>query len=197
MGSLYDFAFPAVDRTTIQTLGNTNADTTSMLNRINSEETANLIQSVNNADASSNNSTTYGVLLNRNKTIRDIATDMTVQNKNVLKGAKDTFARQAEINEWQAQNKLDTLFFLQITFIFFTLTVILLFLRQYGILPSATMYIILGVGLAIVIGVLWNRSSYTSISRDKRHWNRRFIGLQDAGGLTAQMQCAISTTSSS
>lgn len=120
---------------------------------------------------------------------------MTGQNKRVFNGAKDTFARQAEINEWQAQNKLDTLFFLQITFLFFTLTVVLLFLRQYGIVPTGTMYTILSISLLIVIGVLINRSSYTTVSRDKRYWNRRFMGLQDAGGLTAQMQCAIAASS--
>lgn len=196
MASIYDYAFPAADRNTVQTIGATSADVDSIINNINSQESSNLIQSINNADASSNNSMAYGVLLNRNKTIRDIATDMTDQNKRVFNGAKDTFARQAEINEWQAQNKLDTLFFLQITFLFFTLTVVLLFLRQYSILPSATMYIILGFSLLVVIGVLWNRASYTSISRDKRYWNRRFMGLSDGGNLTAKMQCSIATTGS-
>jgi hypothetical protein len=198
MGSLVDYAFPAVDNTTISNLSSgATIDTNALLNTITNDETANFVQSINNAELSSNTSMTYGVLLNRNKTIRDIASDMTDQNKRVFNGAKDTFARQGEINEWQAQNKLDTLFFLQITFLFFTLTVILLFLRQYGILPSVTMYIILGFGLLIVIGVLWNRASYTSLSRDKRHWNRRYMGLTDAGGLTAQMQCAMNMTTSS
>jgi hypothetical protein len=198
MGSTFDVAFPAVDQTTISNLsgGSGSVNTDSIMNSINTSENSNFIQSLNNAESTSNTSMTYGVLLNRNKTIRDIATDMTDQNKRVFNGAKDTFARQGEINEWQAQNKLDTLFFLQLTFLLFSLTVILLFLRQYGILPSATMYILLGFGLLVVIGVLWNRASYTSLSRDKRFWNRRFLGLTDAGGLTAQMQCAIKTTSS-
>jgi hypothetical protein len=197
MASAYDFAFPAVDATTINSLQNTRGtNQDSLMEPINTAENSNFIQSLNNAEASSNNAMTYGVLLNRNKTIRDIATDMTAQNKRVFNGAKDTFTRQGEINEWQAQNKLDTLFFLQITFLFFTLTVVLLFLRQYGIVPSATMYIILGFGLLVVIGVLWNRASYTSLTRDKRYWNRRFMGLTDAGGLTAQMQCAMKTVSS-
>jgi hypothetical protein len=194
MGSpVYDYAFPAVDRDVIQTIGGFNqSDLTSKLNSIKQDETANLIQSMNSADGSSNNSMAYAVLLNRNKTISDIATDLTAQNKKVFNGAKDTYARQAEINEWQAQNKLDTLFFLQILFLFFALTVVLLFLRQYGILPSTTMYILLGTGLFVVIAVLWNRASYTSISRDKRYWNRRFMGLEDAGGLSAKMQCSMS-----
>jgi len=198
MGSTFDVAFPAVDQTTISNLsgGSGSVNTDSIMNSINTSENSNFIQSLNNAESTSNTSMTYGVLLNRNKTIRDIATDMTDQNKRVFNGAKDTFARQGEINEWQAQNKLDTLFFLQLTFLLFSVTVILLFLRQYGILPSATMYILLGFGLLVVIGVLWNRASYTSLSRDKRFWNRRFLGLTDAGGLTAQMQCAIKTTSS-
>ena len=75
-------------------------------------------------------------------------------------------------------------------FIFFAFVVVLLYFRKAGTLPNTTFYIFLGVALLIVIGVLWNRASYTMNYRDQRYWNRRFVGLGDSGGLTADMQCA-------
>jgi hypothetical protein len=120
-------------------------------------------------------------MLSRNRTISDIATDMTAQNLQSTNGSKDTYSRQAEINEWQAQNKLDTLFFLQLTFLFFTLMVVLLFLRQYGVMTNGMLWMVGGLFMVILIGTLWNRASYTMNSRDKRYWNRRFLGLEDSG----------------
>jgi hypothetical protein len=46
--------------------------------------------------------------------------------------------------------------------------------------------VVLGV---LVVGTLVNRLSYTSNSRDQRHWNRRFLGLSDSG-LSAKIACA-------
>jgi hypothetical protein len=195
MASL-SYAFPAVDRDTVQSLAGSsakNVDSNTIVQQINQAEVGNLVQSLNNAEATSNNALSYSMMLNRNKTIRDIATDLTTQNKRVNNGAKDTYSRQSEINEWAAQNKYDTLFFLQTTFIYFCLVVISLYFRQSGIFPDAVFYIILGLGLLIVIGILWNRSSYTSASRDKRFWNRRFLGLDDSN-LAAQMQCSLQSS---
>ncbi len=194
MASL-NYAFPAVDRDTVQSLAGSsaaNVDSNTIVQQINQAEMSNLVQSLNNAESNSNNALSYGMLLNRNKTIRDVATDLTTQNKRFNKGAKDTYSRQSEINEWAAQNKYDTLFFLQILFLFFCLTVVTLFLRQTGLFPDAIVYIILGLGLLVTIGVLWNRASYTQTARDKRYWNRRFMGLDDSN-LAAQMQCSLQT----
>jgi hypothetical protein len=99
------------------------------------------------------------------------------------------------LSEWQAQNKLDTLFFLQLTFLYLTLVVALTYFRHTGLVPSTTYYIINGIFLIILVFTLWNRASYTERSRDKRYWNRRFIGLDDAaGGLTAKLQCGVSNS---
>jgi len=117
---------------------------------------------------------------------------MTDQNNSKVSEArrqKDTYTRQGEINEWQAQNKMDTLFFLQILFIFLGLVIVLLFLRQGGIISDSVMYVIVGVLLLIVVGVLWNRASYTEMSRDKRYWNRRYLGLNDSN-LSSTSQCS-------
>jgi hypothetical protein len=180
-----DYAFPAADSATLSALANTGSLSSSsqaaLISSINTAETNNFLQTLNSADSSSNNSLTYAVLLSRNKTISDIAKDMTAENKKVTNGSKDTYVRQAEINEWQAQNKLDTLFFLQLLFLFFTLMVFLLFLRRYGIMTNGMLWIFGIFFTLVLIGTMWNRASYTSNSRDQRYWNRRFIGLEDAG----------------
>ena len=180
-----DYAFPAVDATTAASLANAGALSSptraTLIARINTAETNNFLQSLNSADGASNNMLTYGVMLSRNKTIDDIASDLTQKNEHSANGSKDTYIRQAEINEWQAQNKLDTLFFLQTLFLFFTLMVFLMFLRRYGIVTAGMLYMIGSLLTLILVGILWNRASYTFNSRDSRYWNRRYIGLADSG----------------
>jgi hypothetical protein len=192
MPTAVDYAFPAVDSATVTTLGSSGGtiDTVSITTKINAEERSNLLTTLNSSDGASNNALTYGVLLNRNVSLSNSAKDMIAENKRAaVGGPKETYARQGEINEWQAQNKLDTLFFLQLTFLFFTVLVFLLFLRQYGVITSSILWIFVVVLGLLVVGTLVNRVSYTSNSRDQRHWNRRFLGLSDSG-LSAKIACA-------
>lgn len=194
MSTTYDYAFPSADSATVTALSgaggtvNTNSAAT-LIDNIKAAETNNFLLNLNSADAASNNALTYAVLLSRNKTVDDIAKDMTAQNNLIKNGSKDTYLRQAEINEWQAQNKLDTLFFLQSTFLFFTLVVFLIFLRQYGVVTNGMLWVIAGFFTLILVGILWNRASYTFNSRDKRYWNRRFIGLTDSGLGASATKC--------
>ena len=188
-----DYAFPAVDATVAASLTNagalTSAQQTDLVNKITTADTNNFYQTINAADGASNNMLTYGVMLSRNKTIDDIATDLTKKNEKSANGSKDTYIRQGEINEWQAQNKLDTLFFLQTLFLFFTLMVVLAFLRRYGILTTGILYMVGGLFTVILVGILWNRASYTFNSRDPRYWNRRYIGLADSGLSAKSASC--------
>lgn len=81
--------------------------------------------------------------------------------------------RQTEINEWTSNNKLDTLFFLQILLMALTVSVPLLYLNKAGLLPSSTYY---GINLLIGIAVLMTlivRAQYTKQTRNNRFWNRR------------------------
>ena len=180
-----DFAFPAADSATTTALASAGslslANTNDLISKIGAAESNNFIQTLNSADGVSNNMLTYGVMLSRNKTIDDIAADLTNKNIKSTNGSKDTYIRQGEINEWQAQNKLDTLFFLQTLFLFFTLMVVLAFLRRYGIVTTGMLYLFGSVLTIILVGILWNRASYTFKSRDPRYWNRRYIGLADSG----------------
>ena len=187
-----NYAFPSIDSAVASqyaTTGSANAATTSNIeSTVRQQVDANFIQALNTSEGTANNAQTYGTLLSRNQSITDIAKDMIKMNES-SKGGKDTYARQGEINEWQAQNKLDTLFFLQASFLYFTLVVVTIFLRQYGILPNSVAWTINVLFGIILIGILWNRASYTYNSRDKRYWNRRFIGLADSG-LSAKAICS-------
>jgi hypothetical protein len=190
------YAFPSIDSAVASqyaTAGSADAATTSKLQTaVTQQVDANFIQALNTSEGTANNAQTYGTLLNRNQSIINIANDMIKMNSNTSGNSgqeKDTYARQGEINEWQAQNKLDTLFFLQASFLYFTLVVVTIFLRQYGILPGSVMWTINVLFGIILIGILWNRASYTYNSRDKRYWNRRFIGLADSG-LSAKAMCS-------
>jgi hypothetical protein len=187
-----DYAFPAVDSATVSSLGTTGGkiDSSKITSTINAAERSNFLTTLNSTDGASNNALTYGVLLSRNTSLSDSAKDMIAENKrSALGGPKETYARQGEINEWQAQNKMDTLFFLQISFLFFTVIVFLLFLRRYDVITNSILWIFAIILGLLVIGTFINRVSYTSNSRDQRHWNRRFLGLADSG-LTAKIACA-------
>ena len=183
MGSI-DFVYPAVDAKILRE-SNTGGDIAAVIaaikNNITTSEQNNLIQNFNAADGQSNNALTYTMMLSRNKSISDISKDMIINNNLIKNGPKDTYARQAEINEWQAQDKLDTLFFLQLTFIFFSSIVFLLFLRRAGVMPNSSLILFGSIFAVILAGTLISRASYTKFSRDNRYWNRRFIGLDDAG----------------
>ena len=183
MGSI-DFAYPAVDAKLLKEINpsaNLQATIDSIQTNIHNDEKSNLIQNFNSADGQSNNALTYSMMLSINKSISDISKDMIVNNNLIKNGPKDTYARQAEINEWQAQDKLDTLFFLQLTFIFFSSIVFLLFLRRAGVMPNSSLMLFGSIFAVILAGTLISRASYTKFSRDNRYWNRRFIGLDDAG----------------
>lgn len=186
------YAFPSIDSAVASqyaTAGAASAATTiSLRDTVTQQVNANFIQALNTSEGTANNAQTYGTLLSRNQSITDIANDMIKMNDS-SKAGKDTYARQGEINEWQAQNKLDTLFFLQASFLYFTLVVVTIFLRQYGVLPNSIVWTINVLFGIILIGILWNRASYTYNSRDKRYWNRRFIGLEDSG-LSAKVMCS-------
>jgi hypothetical protein len=199
MASSFEYAFPAIDARTVQSLSpsdpTSTVDVESTIRSIQQMNQDNMVQAMNLSDSSSQNILTYGELLSRNQSLTNIANDLTLQNEiNSQKGVRDTYTRQGQINEWQAQNKLDTLFFLQILFLFFLLTVILLYLRQAGFIPNFSFYIFEGMGLFIVLGVLWNRSTYTARLRDNKFWNRRYFTMGDATSISNSMNCTIETT---
>jgi hypothetical protein len=191
-----DYIFPAADAVASAAVNSGRMQWEDKLSAIKAQESTNLLDAMNQADNNSSQALTYGMYLSRNKTISDIAQDMTKQNYNIDNGASETFLRQGEINEWQAQDKLDTLFFLQVLFLYFCVVVAITYLRQLALLPTSTMYWILGFLTVGLIGILINRAWYTRSVRDRRHWNRRYYTLADAG-IDTSPQCDSASPSSS
>jgi len=172
-----DFVFPAADSLVARATSTPAPDTAALFTDIHTSEVNNLFDSINGAENTSSQALTYGMYLSRNKTISDIAADMTDQNLQVNNGESETFARQGEINEWQAQNKLDTFFFLQCLFLYLMVVIILIYLRQGYLIPDSSFYMLVGFLTLLLVGLLINRAYYTRANRDKRYWNRRYLGM--------------------
>jgi hypothetical protein len=183
-----DFVFPAVDALLSQNLA-TSIDANGIQNQIRISENDNLTSSLNMADTNSNQALLYGMYLSRNKTISDAAVDLTLQNKLFDNGTSETYARQGEINEWQAQNKFDTLFFLQCVFIYLMGFVILVYVLRKGLLPNSTYYYIIIIMTVILLGIFWIRYMYTTSYRDNRYWNRRYLALDASLNNTPTETC--------
>lgn len=84
--------------------------------------------------------------------------------------------RQFQINEWSANNKLDTLFISQLLFISLVFLAPLLYLKTLYIIPSGVFWgIVLLVILVFIFTVTW-RVQYTDKSRNNWFWNRRRFG---------------------
>ena len=92
----------------------------------------------------------------------------------------DLASRQAEINEWTYNNKMETLFVFQLIFISLLTVALLMALRIQGYIGSGFVTYVMVVLAFIVVIVMINRYVYTRTTRDKRYWNRKRFG-QDAG----------------
>ena len=85
----------------------------------------------------------------------------------------DLANRQIQINEWSYNNKMDTLFVLQLTFISLIFVGILMILKGQGVVPAAFVWYFMSVLLVIMVIVIINRAVYTNMRRDSRSWNRK------------------------
>ena len=98
-----------------------------------------------------------------------------------------TAKRQFEVNEWTKGNKEDTLFFLQLLLITFTLMVCMLFLQKMQVIPPI---VYVGVSSAIGVAVILTlivRARYTANYRDTKYWNRRRFAKM--GGPPTTINC--------
>jgi len=112
-----------------------------------------------------------------------LTTSMSANNESVkqkLERDADVSRRQFEINEWQNQNKLETLFFLQVFFIVALLMACVIYLQKSGAMTYDTAALIT-ILLAVVVGALGvYRYYYTRRVRDGRLWSRRYFGKEEA-----------------
>ena len=90
-----------------------------------------------------------------------------------IKHDKDLTRRQTEINEWYFNDKLETLFFLQLFFIVILAEAIVLYFQKNSLItaPFAAFLTFLLLGSVIITGLYRNR--YTEDTRDARFWHRK------------------------
>lgn len=89
----------------------------------------------------------------------------------------DSIERQTEINEWEYQRKLETLFMLQLIYLAFVVLIILSVMWKYSLTSIGLILIIGLLAIAGIIALWFYRASYTRNVRDKTHWSkRRFPG---------------------
>ena len=91
----------------------------------------------------------------------------------------DVTRRQFEINEYSYQNKLDTLFFLQLLFISILVMSILVYFNRTGTLTTKMTGILTAVLAIVLIIVGISRYFYTERTRDRRLWHRRYFKKED------------------
>ena len=86
---------------------------------------------------------------------------------------RDLAKRQYEINQWTSNDKLDTLFIYQWSFMTFCAGILLMYLAQTGFISSGVAWYGFIVLVIIVALITVNRFQYTKNLRDQREWNRR------------------------
>lgn len=111
----------------------------------------------------------------------------------------DAMGRQSEINEWTYQNKMETLFILQVTFLGLLLVSLVGMLGRMGIVNRMYMWYI-AFFLGVILFLFWMvKAGYTKEVRDRRFWSKRtFAGdfetlpaiSEDAVAAVAQSQTA-------
>jgi hypothetical protein len=87
--------------------------------------------------------------------------------------------RQEQINEWEVNNKRETLFVYQQIFIILCASVVLVYLYRtdiIGIVPFLTIEFIL---VAIIVFTVTYRVQYTDGVRDKQFWNKRYFKKEE------------------
>jgi hypothetical protein len=84
----------------------------------------------------------------------------------------DLVTRQKEINEWSNENKLDTLFFLQILFVCLTFIASMVYLQSRGLISSYLLNLFIVLAAAFAVFVLVNRARFTAVRRDSRYWSK-------------------------
>jgi len=131
----------------------------------------------------------------RNNDVLNLQDQMLQRSRAAFQGIKhdkDLTRRQAEINEWYFNDKLETLFFLQMFFIVLLTMSLIMYVQKNGFITSQFAAYLTVILLAIVIGTGIYRSRYTKEARDPRFWSKRSFREQEVLDTTADTpdQCA-------
>lgn len=85
----------------------------------------------------------------------------------------DSMNRQVQINEWEYNSKMETLFMFQLILIGLLIITILSVLNSYGLVGRAFLFYVSGLVILILGGIWLARLLYTNRLRDKEVWTRR------------------------
>lgn len=109
----------------------------------------------------------------------------------------DIAERQAKLNEYAYQNKMDTLFFFQILLISLLILAIFAYGSTLGFFSTALVLYIALILLFLNIVLLIGRTAYTNNQRDPDIWSRRRFSMEQpvasAGSNVAKSQDKPST----
>ena len=115
----------------------------------------------------------YGLRNNDLKAAQDVALTTLQGSVDQMDSDKNLAKRQYQINEWTANNKLDTLFVYQQLLIILCTTIVLVYLLKRGLI-STTVFLMIVVILGLIfIFTIINRVQYTNKLRDGKFWNKR------------------------
>ena len=85
----------------------------------------------------------------------------------------DSLTRQRQINEWSYEEKMQTLFMMQLVFLVLLVLVASAALSSAGIITSSIGMLIGVVAFAFIVVIWVYRYAYTRNIRDKVQWNKR------------------------
>jgi len=109
-------------------------------------------------------------------------------NTSSLQYDMDNTKRQFLVNEWYAQNKLESLFFLQVAFLAMVSAMIVIMLGKMNLFPWIFgKYVVFIIASAAAILAVY-RFNYTRYTRDVRYWNKRKFS-DSPGALKAGDAC--------
>jgi hypothetical protein len=148
-----------------------------------------LSQDLTGAD---NNIISTAYYLTRTKDLTDMASDIDKVAVRQLETSDingNIVNRQNEINEWAHNNKLDTLFFLQILFLCLTFVSGLYFMNHNGLISNYLLNLCLVLSVAFAVYVLISRARYTMVRRDSRYWSKLRYPKLHVQNNAAQTKC--------
>jgi hypothetical protein len=87
--------------------------------------------------------------------------------------------RQEQINEWEVNNKRETLFVYQQIFIILCASIVLVYLYRTDIIGTVPFLAIEFILVAIIVFTVTYRVQYTDGVRDKQYWNKRYFKKEE------------------
>ena len=91
-------------------------------------------------------------------------------------GKYNFYQRLNQIGEYKYNNRMDTLFMFQLSFIMLLVFIILFYLSSIGVISTIAMWIVLFLFGSIVLLVFLSRTIVLPKLRDKNEWNRMNYG---------------------